>query len=79
MAKKKMMTSNSAGHRAGTPTTISNMKGKHCGLPTDLIIMDYPMREYLADQYVGDSIVDADRTQNMGVRKLREQSMEEKY
>lgn len=73
------MSSKSAGHRESVPTTISNAKGKHCNLPTDLMIMQYPRRDYLADQYVGDSIVEADRTQNMGVKELRAQSMVDKY
>ncbi|CAB4127829.1 hypothetical protein UFOVP97_53 [uncultured Caudovirales phage] len=68
----------SMGHRGKVPTTISNDFKKHANLPTDASFMNYPYCDYM-DQYVGDSIVEADRTQDMGVREMRRQASMEKY
>jgi hypothetical protein len=78
MAKKYGKGSESMGHRGKVPTTISNDYGKHANLPTDTVIMAYPDCDYLS-QYVGDSIVEADRTQDGGVRSMRKQNAMEKY
>lgn len=68
----------SAGHRGHVPATISSDYSKHANLPTDAYIIDYPMNEFL-EQFVGDSIIVADQTQDGGVRSLRRQSTTEKY
>lgn len=68
----------SMGHRGKVPATISNDYSKHANLPTDAMMMNYPYCDYM-DQYVGDSIVEADRVQNGGVRSVRKQNTMEKY
>jgi len=81
MAKKKMMYdkgSPSMGHRGRVPTTISNDFNAHANLPTNAVFENYPYCDYL-DQYVGDSIVEADRVQDGGVRSMRRQNTMEKY
>jgi hypothetical protein len=65
-------------HRGNVPTTISNDFSKHANLPTDAVSMNYPYCDYL-NQYVGDSIVEAERVQNGGVRSMRKQDTMEKY
>ncbi len=72
------MSGSSYGHKGKVPTTISNAWGKHANLPTESVTMMYNKCDYLS-QYVGDSIVDADRTQNMGVKQMRSQNMVDKY
>lgn len=76
--KKYNSGSDSAGHRGRVPTTISNDYSKHANLPTDAHFENYPYCDYLT-QYVGDSIVDADRVQDGGVRSMRKQNTMEKY
>lgn len=66
------------GHRGRVPTTISSDFSKHANLPTESKFENYALNDYL-DQYVGDSIVEADRTQNNGVREMRKQNTMEKY
>lgn len=68
----------SAGHKENVPGSISNDWGKHANLPTEARMINYPNCDYL-DQYVGDSIVEADRTQDGGVREMRRQNTMEKY
>jgi hypothetical protein len=68
----------SMGRRGRVPTTISNDFSKHANLPTESKFEAYPNCEYL-DQYVGDSIVEADRVQDGGVMKMRKQNTMEKY
>lgn len=68
----------SFGHRGKVPTTISNDFSAHANLPKNAVTENYPYCDYL-DHYVGDSIVEADRTQNGGVRDMRKQNTTEKY
>ncbi len=68
----------SFGHKGKVPTTISNDYSKHANLPLNAVSENYPYCDYL-EQYVGDSIVEADRVQDGGVRKMRKQNTMEKY
>ena len=71
-------TNRSMGHRGKIPATIANNEKKLANLPTDIMMVDYPPCMYMP-QYVGDSIVEADRVQDGGVRSMRRQNTMEKY